>query len=133
MGGDPNAAESGSPRLHTGDRIGPYVIFDIIGSGGMGEVYRARDERLERDVAIKRLSVSAIGGDDVRVPLESDAGLYNCQGPVDAAVDAALGRKPANNSPAELGARTVEILEASYRSAASGVLETVKTLDRSPA
>ena len=73
------------------------------------------------------------GGDEVRVPLESDAGLYNCQGPVDAAVDAALGKKPANNSPAELGARTVEILEASYRSAASGVLESVKTLDRSPA
>ncbi|HET9265300.1 MAG TPA: tetratricopeptide repeat protein [Vicinamibacterales bacterium] len=73
MGGDPNAAESGSPRLHTGDRIGPYVIFDIIGSGGMGEVYRARDERLERDVAIKRLSVSAIGGDDVRVRVLREA------------------------------------------------------------
>ena len=39
----------------------------------------------------------------------------------------------ANNSPAELGARTVEILEAAYRSAKSGVLESVKTLDRSPA
>ena len=37
------------------------------------------------------------------------------------------------DSPAELGARTVEILEASYRSAASGVLESVKTLDRQPA
>ena len=67
------------------------------------------------------------------MPLESDAGLYNCQGPIDALVDAALGRPPANNSPAELGARTVEILEAAYRSAASGVLESVKTLDRSPA
>jgi predicted dehydrogenase len=73
------------------------------------------------------------GGDEVRVPLESDAGLYNCQGPVDAAVDAALGKQPSNNSPAELGARTVEILEAAYRSAASGKLEDVKTLDRQPA
>jgi predicted dehydrogenase len=72
-------------------------------------------------------------GDDIRVPLDPDAGLYDCIGPIDAAVDAALGRNPANNSPAELGARTVEILHAAYRSADSGVLERVATLDRAPA
>jgi predicted dehydrogenase len=72
-------------------------------------------------------------GDDVRVPLENDAGLYDCRGPIDAVVDAALGRNPANNSPAELGARTVEILDAAYRSARSGVLERVETLDGQPA
>jgi len=72
-------------------------------------------------------------GDEVRVELDSDAGSYDCIGPVDAAVDAALGRSPANNSPAELGARTVEILHAAYRSADSGVLESVSTLDRQPA
>ncbi len=71
--------------------------------------------------------------DDVRVPLDSDAGLYDCIGPIDAMVDAGLGRSPANNSPAELGARTVEILDATYRSARSGQLEQVATLDRSPA
>ncbi len=70
--------------------------------------------------------------DDVRVPLDADAGLYDCRGPIDAVVDAALGRNPANNSPAELGARTVEILDAAYRSAKSGVLEKVATLDRQP-
>ncbi|MFV2064140.1 MAG: Gfo/Idh/MocA family protein [Chloroflexota bacterium] len=69
-------------------------------------------------------------GDDVRVPLQADAGLYDCTGPIDAVVDAALGRNPANNSPAELGARTVEILHAAYRSADSGALERVATLDR---
>ncbi|MEO5964275.1 MAG: Gfo/Idh/MocA family oxidoreductase [Candidatus Limnocylindrales bacterium] len=63
--------------------------------------------------------------DDVRVPLEADAGLYDCQGPIDALVEAGMGRPYANNSPAELGARTVEILEAAYRSADSGVLEQV--------
>lgn len=66
--------------------------------------------------------------DDVLVPLEADAGLYDCKGPIDALVDAGLGRNPANNSPAELGARTVEILEAAYRSAKSGAAERVKTL-----
>jgi eukaryotic-like serine/threonine-protein kinase len=36
-----------------GDKLGPYEILALIGKGGMGEVYRARDPRLNRDVAIK--------------------------------------------------------------------------------
>jgi Tol biopolymer transport system component len=39
--------------LSTGDRLGPYEIVAQIGAGGMGEVYRARDPRVGRDVAIK--------------------------------------------------------------------------------
>ena len=39
----------------TGRRLGPYEILSAIGAGGMGEVYRARDTRLNRDVAIKVL------------------------------------------------------------------------------
>ena len=41
--------------LSAGTRLGPYEILDAIGAGGMGEVYRARDTRLERTVAIKIL------------------------------------------------------------------------------
>jgi predicted dehydrogenase len=63
--------------------------------------------------------------DEVNVPLSDDAGRYDCIGPIDAVVDAALGRAPANNSPAELGARTVEILDAAYRSAESGSMEPI--------
>jgi serine/threonine-protein kinase len=41
--------------IHPGARIGPYEILSTLGAGGMGEVYRARDTKLNRDVAIKVL------------------------------------------------------------------------------
>src|SRR5215813_11859267 len=41
--------------LNVGSRVGPYEILTAIGAGGMGEVYRAMDTRLKRDVAIKVL------------------------------------------------------------------------------
>ena len=39
--------------LSTGSRLGPYEVLSPLGAGGMGEVYRARDPRLGRDVAVK--------------------------------------------------------------------------------
>jgi serine/threonine-protein kinase len=47
--------------LERGTRFGPYEILDAIGAGGMGEVYRARDTRLNRDVAIKVLPEAVQG------------------------------------------------------------------------
>ena len=44
-----------------GTRLGPYEIVASLGAGGMGEVYRARDARLQRDVAIKVLPSSVVG------------------------------------------------------------------------
>ena len=41
--------------LQIGSRLGPYEILGAIGAGGMGEVYKARDTRLDRTVAIKIL------------------------------------------------------------------------------
>src|SRR6476659_10195542 len=43
-----------------GTRLGPYEIIEAIGQGGMGEVYRARDARLQRDVAIKTVAARAV-------------------------------------------------------------------------
>ena len=42
-------------NLASGTKLGPYEIASLLGAGGMGEVYRARDSRLKRDVAIKVL------------------------------------------------------------------------------
>ena len=43
------------PTLTPGTRLGPYEVVAAIGAGGMGEVYRAKDTKLNRDVAIKVL------------------------------------------------------------------------------
>src|SRR5438093_6722996 len=44
--------------LVTGTRLGPYEVLSPLGAGGMGEVYRARDARLGREIAIKVLPAS---------------------------------------------------------------------------
>ncbi len=58
--------------LTPGTRLGPYEITVQIGVGGMGEVYRARDTKLDRDVAIKVLPES-LAGDPDRPRLSSGA------------------------------------------------------------
>src|SRR5512138_2275969 len=59
--------------LSAGSRLGPYEIVCAIGAGGMGEVYRARDTRLGRDVAVKVLPESVASDPDRRVRFEREA------------------------------------------------------------
>lgn len=47
-----------------GDRLGPYQVLDLIGEGGMGRVYRGRDTKLNRDVALKVLPDNVAGDAD---------------------------------------------------------------------
>ena len=56
-----------------GTKLGPYEILAPLGAGGMGEVYHARDTRLDRDVALKILNESAAGNADLRARFEREA------------------------------------------------------------
>jgi serine/threonine protein kinase/Tol biopolymer transport system component len=59
--------------LVTGSHVGPYEIVALLGAGGMGEVYRARDAKLGRDVAIKILPDALARDPDRRVRFEREA------------------------------------------------------------
>jgi len=59
--------------LPPGTRLGPYEILAVAGAGGMGEVYRARDTRLDRIVAIKVLPEALLQDPGRRQRLEREA------------------------------------------------------------
>src|SRR5580692_9715507 len=59
--------------LNSGTKLGPYEVQASLGAGGMGEVYRARDTRLDRDVALKILHSEVAGDPDRRVRFEREA------------------------------------------------------------
>jgi Tol biopolymer transport system component len=59
--------------LAAGSRLGPYEIVSPLGAGGMGEVYKAQDTRLERTVAIKVLASRLVSSADVRQRFEREA------------------------------------------------------------
>jgi serine/threonine protein kinase len=60
-------------HLPSGTRLGPYKIEAPIGAGGMGEVYRATDTRLNRDVAVKILSSGLTAEPDAKQRFEREA------------------------------------------------------------
>jgi len=72
---------------------------------------------LERDF----LWIYREDGMDEKVNLPDHAGLYLCDGPPSTLVDLTVGNDAVNRSPADLGARTVEIISAAYESASSGL------------
>src|SRR5512137_830683 len=59
--------------LASGTRLGPYEIVAPLGAGGMGEVYRARDTRLGREVAVKVLPQHLSASAEVRARFEREA------------------------------------------------------------
>jgi serine/threonine protein kinase len=62
-------------RLTPGSRLGPYEVLSILGSGGMAEVYRARDTRLGRDIALKVVNEALAGDPELVHRFEQEARL----------------------------------------------------------
>lgn len=60
-------------KVGEGTSLGRYTLLDLLGAGGMGVVYRARDERLERVVAIKVLTPGVLVGEDARRQFRKEA------------------------------------------------------------
>ena len=60
-------------RLAAGTKLGPYEILALLGAGGMGEVYRARDTRLRREVALKVLPAAVADNPSRRQRFELEA------------------------------------------------------------
>jgi len=63
--------------LEAGRQLGPYEIVSAIGAGGMGEVYKARDTRLDRTVAIKVLPEHVAADPDLKQRFEREAKIIS--------------------------------------------------------
>src|SRR4029453_18661397 len=59
--------------LTTGVRLGPYEVLSAIGAGGMGEVYKARDTRLDRVVALKVIHPAVAANPEIRERFDREA------------------------------------------------------------
>src|SRR5215469_6359611 len=64
--------------LNPGTKLGPYEIQSQLGAGGMGEVYRARDTRLDRTVAVKVLASHLSSSPELKQRMEREARAISC-------------------------------------------------------
>jgi predicted dehydrogenase len=94
---------------------GFQIDLRIFGSEGM----------LLLDIERERLEVRRRDGRDAVIDMPPGSGGYSCDKPIELLIDLCLGRAAENRSPGVVGMRAVEVLDAMYRSAASGRMEQV--------
>ncbi|HTR97602.1 MAG TPA: protein kinase [Candidatus Acidoferrales bacterium] len=97
--------------LAPGVRLGPYEIVAPIGAGGMGEVYRARDTRLGRDVAIKVLPQELSANAEVRARFEREARTISTLNHPHICMLFDVGRSSAEGGTGETDYLVMELLE----------------------
>ncbi len=117
--------------LAPGTRLGPYVIVAPIGAGGMGEVYRARDPRLAREVAIKVLPEEFFEGEERRQRFEREAKLLASLNHPNLAAIYSFEESPGSSPSSSRHLLVMELLEGeTLRSAlAGGKLTPKKAID----
>jgi eukaryotic-like serine/threonine-protein kinase len=107
--------------LASGTRLGSYEILSPIGAGGMGEVYRARDLRLSRDVAVKVLPEEFFEGEERRQRFEREARLLAALNHPGIAAIHSFEEIPGSSSSSSRHILVMELLEGeTLRSALSG-------------
>jgi predicted dehydrogenase len=111
--GGATASLSGAATLPKGRPV--QIDLRIFGSEGM----------LLLDIERERLELRRRDCRDEVAPMRAGDGAYACEEPLRVFVDLCLGRKTVNCAPGVVGQRSVEVLDAIYRSAASGRMETV--------
>ena len=106
------------PALSNGSRLGPYEILEAIGAGGMGEVYRGRDTRLDRVVAIKVLAAGLATDITSRERFEREAKAISSLNHPNICVLHDVGReRPAGTDGAAVDFLVMEYLEGETLSA----------------
>ena len=101
--------------LSVGTRLGPYEIVAAIGSGGMGEVYRATDTNLKRAVAIKVLPASVSGDPDRLARFQREAEVLAALNHPNIAAIYGLEKTPDLTAPLDDARGAVKIGRASCR------------------
>jgi len=99
------------PALEPGTRLGPYEIVAPIGAGGMGEVYRARDTRLGRDVAVKVLPEHLSAQPEIRARFEREAKTVSSLNHPNICTLFDVGRSPAGAGAVEIDYLVMELIE----------------------
>ena len=97
--------------LSAGSRLGPYEIVAPLGSGGMGEVYRARDTRLGREVAVKVLPLHLSAEPEVRARFEREAKIVSGLNHPNICTLFDVGRAPAEAGAGESDYLVMELIE----------------------
>jgi Tol biopolymer transport system component len=97
--------------LAAGQKLGPYEILAPLGAGGMGEVYRARDTRLGREVAVKVLPAGLAADPDRRVRFEREARAVAALNHPNICVLHDVGRAPGEAGSGETDYLVMELVE----------------------